>query len=72
MKTSKATIGANMESEREELDDTRIFGMTHAEFERLPKSEKDRLLIPFSLAKIEIALSSLSDIVSKRGIGVLR
>jgi hypothetical protein len=28
----------------EDMDDTRIFGMTHKEFDALPESEKERLL----------------------------
>ena len=31
------------------VDDTRIFGMTHDEFEKLPKEEQDRLCPKFEL-----------------------
>lgn len=40
-----------------DADDTRIFGMTHAEFEALPESEKERLLpklkLPVSWRQLE-------------------
>jgi hypothetical protein len=55
-----------IEEAEKELDDTRIFGMTHAEFEALPESERNRLLIP-SLERIEEALGKLIKIVEQRG-----
>lgn len=40
-----------------DADDTRIFGMTYAEFEALPESEKERLLpklkLPVSWLQLE-------------------
>lgn len=56
-----------IEAAEKELDDTRIFGMTHAEFEALPESERNRLLIPASLERLEEALGKLIKAVEKRG-----
>lgn len=54
------------EEAEKELDDTRIFGMTHAEFDALTESERKRLLIP-SLERIEEALGKLIKVVEVRG-----
>lgn len=43
-----------------DVDDTRIFGMTHAEFEALPESEKERLLLKLEL-KLPVSWRQFED-----------